>query len=466
MAITKFISQLHSPKSGYMYAGVKRLLDYILNSEKTEGNRYVGSLNCGSTAEKVLKDMIGTKKYFGKESRNPHDRLAYHWTLSWSPDENITETEALRITQEFCEQYFGENYEVVFAVHNDKDHIHTHICFNSVNRINGYKYRYNIGDWAKSVQTLVDKICLQYGYHTLEMDTGMTLTEYYREHIKPKAEKNNTVRRNNCKYHKEDGGKNRTDAMAYIKEDIDKLILETNSYDKFLSRLEDMGYFIRKGKYLTLSPKGCSARVRTYQIGEEYTVDAIKERIAQPKSRKEELKQQLEKKNLVSYADAERNIKMEYLFSFRLQHMMSIHLPLTQYQKRNYYRMFRYSVKRAGKHMSYSQINKSLRNIRKLEEEMDMADMYSIESLSQIKDIRDAMYQSLENLEGQDKKVVRRQIGILWRMEKNFHGEIPSDIDDRVNRIIDVVNSDKDRTDKDRIKDKRKPGLSGNRKRR
>lgn len=461
MAITKFISQLHSPKSGYMYTGLKRLLNYILNPEKTEENRYVGSINCGITAEKALSDMIATKKYFGKERRNPHDRLAYHWTLSWLPDENITEADALRITQEFCEQYFGKNYEVVFAVHNDREHIHSHICFNSVNRMDGYKYRYNIGDWAKSVQPLVDKICLQYGYHTLEMDTGMTLAEYYREHIKPKAEKNNTVRRNNCKYHKEDGGKNRSDAMSYIKEDIDRLVLETDSYGEFLGRLEYMGYFIRKGKYLTLSPKGCSARIRTYQIGEEYTVDAIKERLAQPKLHKEELKQELEKKNLVPYVDEKLNIKMEYLFSFRLQHMKFVHVPLTQYQKRNYYRMFRYSVKRAGKHMSYSQVNKSLRNIRKIEEEMDMADMYGIESISQIRDIRDAMYQSLENLEGVDKEVTQRQIGILWRMEKNFHGDIPSDIDNRVNRIINIVNSDKDR-----IKDNRKLGLSRNRKRR
>ncbi len=159
MAVTKFISQLHPPKHGDVYVGVRKLLEYILNPDKTEGNKYVGSLNCSADAEKALQEMAATKKYFGKERRDPHHRLAYHWVLSWPEDEDISEADALEITRKFCEDYFGENYEVVYGVHNDKDHMHAHICFNSVNRMDGYMYRYNTGDWAKHVQPLVDRAC-------------------------------------------------------------------------------------------------------------------------------------------------------------------------------------------------------------------------------------------------------------------------------------------------------------------
>lgn len=448
MAISKFISQVHPPKSGGLYSGVRRLLNYILNPEKTQDCKNVGSLNCGCTIEQAMHDMISTKKYFGKERRDPHHRLAYHWALSWSPEEDISEEDALRITREFCERYFGENHEVVFAVHNDKGHIHSHICFNSVNRMNGYMYRYNVGDWAKSVQPLVDQVCQENGYHTLEMDTGMNLEQYYKEHIKPKKEKNSAVRRNNCKYHKEEAeniaSKGRYKAMSYIKEDIDSLVLEVDSYDQFIDRLRDFGYCVREGKYLTLQPRGSSARIRTYHIGEGYTIEEIKERIAQPKQRKEELRMQTEKRNLVPYMEG--NLRLEFLFPFRLQHMKTIQAPLTKYQKRNYYRMFRYSVKRAGKKLNYSEINKSLRNIRRLEEEMEMADIYSIESVSQIRDIRENMYQSLKTLDKTEKRVVKRQIGILWRMEEGIKEEMPSDIDNKVKQIMDIVNSDQDRS--------------------
>ena len=443
MAVTKFVSQLHPPKHGDMYVGVRKLLEYILNPDKTEGNRYVGSLNCSADAEKALQEMIATKKYFGKERRDPHHRLAYHWVLSWPPDENISETDAMEITRKFCEEYFGENYEVVYGVHNDKAHMHAHICFNSVNRMDGYMYRYNTGDWAKHVQPLVDRACVEYGYPTLEMDTGMTLQEYYREHMKPKKDRNGSPRSNNSSYQKEDAdnGK-RYSAMEYIKEDIDRLVLEVDSYEKLLGRLKDMGYVIKAGKYLTLQPKGCSVRIRTWHIGDGYGVDEIKERIAMPRQRKEELKRELEASRLVPAMDGEASVRMEYVFSFRLQHMKSIRAPLTKYQKRNYYRMYRYSIKRAGKRMNYAQINESLRNIRKLEEEIELADTYGIESASQIGDVQDDMFRLLKDADPEDRKKLKGQISILQRMEERLKEDTPTDIDSRASAIVNLVNSD------------------------
>lgn len=448
MAITKFVSQLHPQKSGDLYAGVRKLLEYILNPEKTEGKRYVGSLNCSADAEKALQEIAATKKYFGKERRDPHHRLAYHWVLSWTPKENISEAEALKITQEFCEKYFGENYEAVYSVHNDRKHMHAHICFNSVNRMDGYMYRYNSGDWAKNVQPLVDSICEKNGYHTLEMDTGMSLEEYYREHIRPKKERTGSRHRNNSGYQKEDsaGSGKRYSAMEHIKKDIDMLVLEVNSYEQLLGRMRDMGYLVRAGKNLTLQPKGAAVRIRTFHIGDEYTVEAIKERIAQPEQHKKALREKLQEREGVPDVDVAAGPcdRMEYLFSFRLQHMKYIPMPLTRYQKRNYYRMYRYSVKRAGKRVSYSQINKSLANIRKLEEEINLADAYGIESVNQIKDIRDKMYQALKMADVEERKVIKKRIAILWRIEEGLKDSIPPDIDNRVDRILDIVNS-KDR---------------------
>lgn len=445
MAVTKFISQLHPPKHGDVYVGVRKLLEYILNPDKTEGNRYVGSLNCSADAEKALQEMAATKRYFGKERRDPHHRLAYHWVLSWPKDEDISEADALDITRKFCEDYFGENYEVVYGVHNDRDHMHAHICFNSVNRMDGYMYRYNVGDWAKHVQPLVDQACGERGYPTLEMDTGMTLQEYFREHMKPKKDRNGSPRRNNSSYQRRDadGGK-RYSAEQFIKDDIDRLVLEVDSYGEFLDRLRGMGYEVRAGKYLTLQAKGGSVRVRTWYIGDGYGIEEIKERIAMPRQRKEELKGELEASRLVPSMEGDQSIRLEYVFSFRLQHMRSVRAPLTQYQKRNYYRMYRYSVKRAGKRMDYAQVNESLRNIKRLQEEMELADAYGIESTGQIRDVRDALSRSIRDAAPGDRRAIRRQIGILRRMEEGLGEEVPPDMDGRVGRIWDIVQSDAD----------------------
>ena len=59
---------------------------------------------------------------------------------------------AFKITERFAKEYIGDDYEVIFSVHNNTKHKHGHIIFNSVNIKNGKKYRYEKGDWAKYIQ--------------------------------------------------------------------------------------------------------------------------------------------------------------------------------------------------------------------------------------------------------------------------------------------------------------------------
>ena len=94
--------------------------------------------NAGYDSGEILKTFLDTKELFGKKN----GRQGYHFVISFAPGE-VTADEAYQITREFCEKYLGDSYDHVFAVHTDKKHMHAHIIFNSVNRIDGYKYRYN-----------------------------------------------------------------------------------------------------------------------------------------------------------------------------------------------------------------------------------------------------------------------------------------------------------------------------------
>ena len=75
---------------------------------------------------------------------------------------------AIDFIKEFVNWYLADNYEAVYSVHNDTNHIHGHIIWNSVRFTDGYKYRYEKGDWERQIQPLVDEICEKHGLHTLD----------------------------------------------------------------------------------------------------------------------------------------------------------------------------------------------------------------------------------------------------------------------------------------------------------
>ena len=76
----------------------------------------------------------------------------------------------IQLQKEFAKKYLGENYDYVFAIHTDKKHIHSHLIFNSVSRTDGYKYRYENGDWERYIQPVTDEICMEHGLKPLKFE--------------------------------------------------------------------------------------------------------------------------------------------------------------------------------------------------------------------------------------------------------------------------------------------------------
>ena len=128
----------------------------------------------------------------------------------------------------FCEQYLGENYDYVFgAVHTDQEHVHGHIIFNSVNRITGYKYRYQKGDWEKEIQPITDRICEEHGLAKLMYDKQQKIGKSYAEY---QAEK-----------------EGRYTLKKIIQSDVDYMISCSDSWQDFLNQMEMLGYEFRMG---------------------------------------------------------------------------------------------------------------------------------------------------------------------------------------------------------------------------
>ena len=257
MAISKI---LYIGDCGAGYAGkhLKQALDYIMEPYKTGGGEWVAALNCQK--ESAYQQMRQTKEVFGKTDQ----RQGYHLIISFVEGEVGTQT-AFEIVDRFAKEYLGRDYEALYAVHDNTEHIHGHIIFNSVSFRNGIKYRYKKGDWAKKIQPISNRLCEEYGLSTIEISEDMAQSgKNYHEW--------NDFREDNFVW------------SDMIKRDIDACILQSSTYESFMAMLSDMGYKIKnayrsEGKYLAIKPMGMTRYRRCKNLGENYTEERIRERI-------------------------------------------------------------------------------------------------------------------------------------------------------------------------------------------
>jgi hypothetical protein len=162
MAITK-IMHMNSDKNRNPAQHLQNALEYIQNPEKTEKLFLVGSVNC--LPETAFEQMMDTKKLFQKTNK----RQGYHIVLSLKPGEATPEI-AFDMARRFTDEFLGDRYEAVYAVHIDKDHIHSHIVWNSVSLLDGRKYDYKKGDWKHIIQPITNKLCKEYGLSIIEAE--------------------------------------------------------------------------------------------------------------------------------------------------------------------------------------------------------------------------------------------------------------------------------------------------------
>ena len=129
MAISKIL-YMKDCGSGFHGRHLKTALDYVMNPEKTRDGRLIGGINC--QPDNAFEQMKATKRKFGKIDK----RQGYHIILSFKEGE-IDSDKAYEITRRFVEEYLGKEYEAVFCVHDNTDHIHSHTVFNSVSFVDG-----------------------------------------------------------------------------------------------------------------------------------------------------------------------------------------------------------------------------------------------------------------------------------------------------------------------------------------
>ncbi len=156
MAITKILNIMESEDRNPA-SHLKNALEYIQNPDKTEECVLVGGINC--LPDTAFEQMEETKNIFHKTGK----RQGYHVIISFSPEEKVTSEQAMYVLEHFAKDVLGDDYEAVYAVHTDREHMHGHLIWNSVSMTTGKKYNSPKGNWKNHLQPITNKYCDELG---------------------------------------------------------------------------------------------------------------------------------------------------------------------------------------------------------------------------------------------------------------------------------------------------------------
>ena len=232
---------------------MSKAIAYILNPEKTDEKLLVSSYGCAS--ETAAREFEWTRKIAEQKGMNPVRIIARHVIQSFEVGE-VTPELAHEIGKQFADEILGGKYEYVLTTHIDKDHVHNHLIFNAVDFVNYHAYK-SYKRIYYDMREVSDRLCKENGLSVIppSQNKGMGYKEYTE-------------------------AKRGTSWKQKLKQTIDRLVITAKDYDDFLRLMQEAGYEIKTGKYISFRAKGQERFTRSKTIGENYTEERIKERIA------------------------------------------------------------------------------------------------------------------------------------------------------------------------------------------
>ena len=239
MAVTK----IHPIKST-----LKKALDYIENPAKTDEKMLVSSFACSYETADIEFELLLS------QAMQKGNNLAHHLIQSFAPGETTPE-QAHEIGRQLADEVLQGKYPYVLTTHIDKGHIHNHIIFCAVDMVNQRKYVSNRQSYAY-IRRTSDRLCKEHGLSVVRpgQDRGKSYAEW-------------------------DAHRKGTSWKAKLKATIDAAIPQAKDFDDFLRLLQEQGYEVKRGKYVSFRAPGQERFTRCKTLGEAYTEEAIKERI-------------------------------------------------------------------------------------------------------------------------------------------------------------------------------------------
>lgn len=218
MAVTKILARR---------GGLAQAIAYVANGDKTEEQVLTAAQGCslGSACAEMQDAKIRWNKTDGVQ--------LYHIIQSFRPGE-ITPGLALEIAQEFVREHLP-GYQAVIGIHTDREHIHAHIVFNSVNQLTGEKYHSNARSYYQQIRGISDRLCREHGLSVImtgEPSKAVSYIEWLRQ------------------------SKGQPTFRSMLEADLRTAIQDANDLGHFFLLMEHMGYEIRHGDRLGFRLRG------------------------------------------------------------------------------------------------------------------------------------------------------------------------------------------------------------------
>lgn len=260
---------------------LSKAIAYILNPEKTDEKLLVSSYGCAS--ETAAREFEWTRKIAEQKGMTPVRIIARHVIQSFEIGE-VTPELAHEIGKQFADEILEGKYEYVLTTHIDKDHVHNHLIFNAVDFVDYHAYK-SYKRIYYDMREVSDRLCKENGLSVIppSQNKGMGYKEYTE-------------------------AKRGTSWKQKLKQTIDRLVITAKDYDDFLRLMQEAGYEIKPGKYISFRAEGQERFTRSKTIGENYTEERIKERIAGRTPRKSQ--RQTTPKGISLIGDIQERIRL------------------------------------------------------------------------------------------------------------------------------------------------------------
>ena len=252
MAITKILN-IQESDGRNPASHLKNALEYIQNPDKTEECVLVGSINC--LPDTAFEQMEETKNIFHKTGK----RQGYHVIISFSPEEKVTAEQAMYVLEHFAKDVLGDDYEAVYAVHTDREHMHGHLIWNSVSMTTGKKYNSPKGNWKNHLQPITNKYCDELGLSIMP-------AEYSR----------------NAKNISRDKWEKEMSMKDIILRDAKMCAYAAGNVEHFKYLMKRLGYVFKKDAWMEVQAPGFRYYHKLAKLDEMFSEDMLRHHVDMP----------------------------------------------------------------------------------------------------------------------------------------------------------------------------------------
>ena len=352
MAITKIMNIMES-EGRNLASHLKNALEYIQNPDKTEECVLVGGINC--LPDTAFEQMEETKNIFHKTGK----RQGYHVIISFSPEEKVTAEQAMYVLEHFAKDVLGDDYEVVYAVHTDREHMHGHLIWNSVSMTTGKKYNSPKSNWKNHLQPITNKYCDELGLSIMPAEYSKNPKNISRD-----------------KWEKEMSMK------EIILRDAKMCAYAAGNVEHFQYLMRSLGYVFKRGAWMELQALGFRYYHKLAKQDEMFSEDMLRHHVDMPWMAK------------------------PYFYSSDIRGLHRA--KLSSYQKRFYAKLYRLRIVEQKRFVvGGAKYTEDLKRFHRLQDEYLLLVNNDIKSVVELVDFISKQEEKIQQIEGRQKEIYR-----------------------------------------------------------